>query len=63
MITRRIYMPRRYAVLGRSPRVHTRIPATRRLGLWVSLRKILRFRVQWQLFHFRCLSLLLAICV
>ena len=41
--TRRIY--RRYAGLGRS-RVRTRIPTTRQLGQWVSLRKILRFRVR-----------------
>ena len=35
---------RRYADLGPS-RVRTRIPTTRRLGKWVSLREILRFRV------------------
>ena len=48
-ITRRIHMSkryasRRYAGLGPS-RVRTRIPTTRRLGQWVSLRKIQRFRV------------------
>ena len=65
-ITRRIHMSRRYASrrhaggLGPS-RVRTRIPRTRRLGQWVSLRKILRFRVRLQLSQSRCLSLLLAI--
>ena len=64
-ITRRIHMSRRYegrryaGGLGPS-RVRTRIPTTRRLGQWVSLRKILRFRVRWQLSQSRCLSLLLA---
>ena len=64
-ITRRIHMSRRYASrryaggLGPS-RVRTRIPTTRRLGQWVSLRKILRFRVRLQLSQARCLSLLLA---
>ena len=64
-ITRRIHMSRRYANrrhaggLGPS-RVRTRIPTTRRLGQWVSLRKILRFRVRFQLSQSRCLSLLLA---
>ena len=49
--TRRIHMlsrrcaSRRYAGLGPS-RVRTRIPTTRRLGQWVLLRKILRFRVR-----------------
>ena len=33
---------------------------TRRLGQWVSLRNILRFRVQIQLSQYRRLSLLLA---
>ena len=33
---------------------------TRRLGQWVSLRKILHFRVRLQLSQPRCLSLLLA---
>ena len=33
---------------------------TRRLGQWVSFRKILRFRVRLQLSQSRCLSLLLA---
>ena len=44
-ITRRIYMPRRYAGLCPS-RVRVRISSTRRLGQWVSLRRILRFRVR-----------------
>ena len=63
-ITQRIYMSRRYAgwrYAGLGPsRVRTRIPSTRRLGQWVSLRKILRFRVRSQLSQSRCLSLLLA---
>ena len=59
-ITRRIYIPRRYAGLDLS-RVRTRIPSTRRLGLWVSLRKTLRFRVGLQLSQSRYLSLLLTI--
>ena len=64
-ITRRINMSRRYAGrqyvgdLGPS-RVRTRIPTTRQLGQWVSLRKILRFRVRLQLSQSCCLSLLLA---
>ena len=64
-ITRRIHVSRRYASrrytdgLGPS-RVRTRIPTTRRLGQWVSLRKTLRFRVRLQLSQSRCLSLLLA---
>ena len=64
-ITRRIHMSRRYASrrhaggLGPS-RVRTRITTTRRLGQWVSLRNILRFRVRLQLSQSRCLSLLLA---
>ena len=64
-ITRRIHMSRRYASqrhaggLGPS-RVRTRIPTTRQLGQWVSLGKILRFRMQLQLSQSRCLSLLLA---
>ena len=41
-------LSRRYAGLGPS-RVRTRIHSTRRLGQWVSLRKILRFRVRQQL--------------
>ena len=41
-------------------RVRTRIPTTRRLGQWVSLRKILRFRVRLQFSQSRCLSFLLA---
>ena len=58
-------MSRRYASrpyaggLGPS-RVRTKIPTTRRLGQWVSLRKILRFRVRLQLSQSRCVSLLLA---
>ena len=56
----RRYASRRHADgLGPS-RVRTRIPTTRRLGQWVSLRKILRFRVRLQLSQSRCLSLLLA---
>ena len=53
-ITRRIHMSRRYASrryaggLGPS-RIRTRIPTTRQLGQWVSLRKTLRFRVRLQL--------------
>ena len=64
-ITRRIHMSRRYAGrryaggLGPS-RVRTRNSTTCRLGQWVSLRKILRFRVRLQLSQSRCLSLLLA---
>ena len=64
-ITRRIHICRRYASrrhaggLGPS-RVRARIPTTRRLGQWVSLPKILRFRVRLQLSQSRCLSLLLA---
>ena len=60
-----IHMTRRYASrrhaggLGPSL-VRTRIPTTRQLGRWVSLRKILRFRVRLQLSQSRCLSLLLA---
>ena len=64
-ITRRIHMSRRYegrryaGGLGPS-RVRTRIPTTRGLGQWVSLRNILRLRVRLQLSQSRCLSLLLA---
>ena len=64
-ITRRIHMSRRYASrrsaggLGPS-RIRTRIPTTRQLGQWVSLRKTLRFRVRLQLSQSRCLSRLLA---
>ena len=64
-ITRRIHMSRRYASrryaggLGPS-RIRTRIPTTRQLGQWVSLRKTLRFRVRLQLSQSRCISLLLA---
>ena len=64
-ITRRIHTSRRYASrrhaggLGPS-RIRTRIPTTRQLGQWVSLRKTLRFRVRLQLSQSRCLSLLLA---
>ena len=57
----RRYEGRRYAGGGLGPsRVRTRIPTTRRLDQWVSLRKILRFRVRLQLSQSRCLSLLLA---
>ena len=56
----RRYASRRHAGgLGPS-RVRTRIPTTRRLGQWVSLCQILRFRVRLQLSQSRCLSLLLA---
>ena len=56
----RRYASRRYAG-GLGPfRIRTRIPTTRQLGQWVSLRKILRFRVRLQLSQSRCLSLLLA---
>ena len=53
-ITGRIHMARRYASrryaggLGPS-RIRTRIPTTRQLGQWVSLRKTLRVRVRLQL--------------
>ena len=62
--TRRIHMSRGYASwcyagLG-SSRVRTRILTDRRLDQWVSLRRILRFRVRLQLSQSRCLSLLLA---
>ena len=56
----RRYGGRRYAGGLRPSRVRTRIPTTRRLGQWVSLCKILRFRVRWQLSQSRYLSLLLA---
>ena len=56
----RRYASRRYAGgLGPS-RIRTRIPTTRQLGQWVSLRKTLRFHVRLQLSQSRCLSLLLA---
>ena len=56
----RRYASRRYAGgLGPS-RIRTRIPTTRQLGQWVSLRKTLRFRVRLQLSQSRCLALLLA---
>ena len=56
----RRYASRRYAGgLGPS-RIRTRIPTTRQLGQWMSLRKILRFRVRLQLSQSRCFSLLLA---
>ena len=59
MLSRR-YASRRYAGgLGPS-HVRTRIPMTRLRGQWVSLRKILRFRVRLQLSQSRCLFLLLA---
>ena len=57
-LTRCIYIPRRCAGLG-PPRVCTRSPSTRRLGQWVSLRKIPRFRVRLQHSQSRCLFLLL----
>ena len=64
-VTRRIHMSRRYegrrCAGGPGPsRVRTRIPTTRRLGQWVSLRKILRFHVRLQLSQSRWLSLFLA---
>ena len=63
-ITRHTYMSRRYAgrrYAGLGPScVRRRIPTTRRLGQRVSRRKILRFRVRWQLSQSHCLSLLLA---
>ena len=64
-ITLRIHMSRRYESRryagGLDPsRVRTRIPTTRQLGQWVSLRKTLRFRVRLQISQSRCLSLLLA---
>ena len=52
-------MPRRFESFGLS-RVRTKIPSTRRLGQWLSLRKTLRFRVRYKLSQSRCLSLLLA---
>ena len=56
----RSYASRRYAGgLGPS-RIRTRIPTSRQLGQWVSLRKTLRFRVRLQLSQSRCLSLFLA---
>ena len=54
-ITRRIHISRRYASRRyagglRPSRIRTRIPTTRQLGQWVSLRKTLRFfRVRLQL--------------
>ena len=61
-ITRGVHMSRRYASrryadgLGPS-RVRARIPTTRRLGQWLSLRKILRFpRLVASLFSWRCLA-------
>ena len=64
-VTRHIYMSRCYAGrrdAGLGPyRVRTRIPSTRRLGQWVSLRKILRCsRVRLRLSQPHCLSLFLA---
>ena len=56
----RRYASRRYAGGLGSSRIRTRIPTTRQLGQWVSLRKTLRFRVRLQLSQSRCLSLLLA---
>ena len=59
----RRYEGRRYASgLGPS-RVRTRIPTTRQLGQWVSLRKLLCFRVRLQLSQSRCLSLLYYVLV
>ena len=59
----RRYASQRYAGgLGPS-RVRTRIPTTRRLGQWVSLRKILCFRVRLKLSQSRCLSLLLLLAM
>ena len=56
----RRFASRRYAGgLGPS-RIRTRIPTTRQLGQWVSLRKTPRFRVRLKLSQSRCLSLLLA---
>ena len=66
-ITRRIHMSRRYAsrrYAGLGPsRVRTRIPTTRRLDQWVSLRKILRSvcynnfpSLVASLFSWRCLA-------
>ena len=47
-VSTRRYASRRYAGgLGPS-RIRTRIPTTRQLGQWVSLRKTLRFRVRLQ---------------
>ena len=52
------YASRRYAGgLGPS-RIRTRIPTTRQLRQWVSLRETKRFRVRLQLSQSRCLSLL-----
>ena len=45
----RRYASRRYAGGLRPCRIRTRIPTTRQLGQWVSLRKTLRFRVRLQL--------------
>ena len=62
-ITRRIsrrYAGRRYAGCLGPSRVRTRIPTTRRLGQWVSLRKILCFCVRLQLSQSRCLFFFLA---
>ena len=56
----RRYASRRY-VGGLGPScVRTRTSTSRRLGQWVSLCKVLRFRVRLQLSQFRCVSLLLA---
>ena len=53
----RRYASRRYAGGLDPSRIRTRIPMTRQLGQWVSLRKTLRFRVRLQLSQSRCLSL------
>ena len=58
-MSRRYASPRYAGALGPS-RIRARIPTTRQLGQWVSLRKTLRFRVRLQLSQSRCLSLLLA---
>ena len=58
-MSRRYASPRYAGGLGPS-RIRARIPTTRQLGQWVSLRKTLRFRVRLQLSQSRCLSLLLA---
>ena len=61
-ITRRC-ASRRYAGGVGPSRIRTRIPTTRQLGQWVSLRKTLSFRVRLQLsslvaslFSWRCLA-------
>ena len=56
----RCYAGRYYVGLG-SSRVRTKIPATRRLGQWVSLRKILLLCAIATFSQSRCLSLLQAV--